>query len=132
LPAHVVNNFQFPIKLTDAGISTPPYNTKFVPTRDSLDGNGTLSLGAEADTFTDKRKLVFSLTSPLALLYATSLKKITSHPMPGLISPLFQRVCRIPTPSPEEVEIVPNKPILNTSATINRTDLASQAAADAA
>jgi hypothetical protein len=74
---------------------------------------------------------VLNLTSSFSLLYATSLKKQTVHLKPDSVNPLFMRVYRISAPSPEEGEIVPKSIIPHTTAAINRTDLVSQAAADA-
>jgi hypothetical protein len=96
-----------------------------------LDGKGTLSLGAEDSSFTDNRKLVLSLTSPLPRRYPPALMTITAHLKPDPVSPLFSRAYTIPKPSPEEGELVPKKPVSHTTAAITRSDLAIHAVANA-
>jgi hypothetical protein len=107
-------------QLREAGIDTSPYATELTLTRD-----GTLSLGAEDSSFINSQKLVLSLTSPLPLLYATSLTTIIVHPKLDPVNPLFLRVYRVQKPLPEEGEIVPKKPVPHTTAAINRTYMAS-------
>jgi hypothetical protein len=119
-------------KLTTAEINTSTYGTELILTSEGQDGNGTLSLGAVDYIFTGNRKPILSLTSPLSLLYAISLKKITAHLTPESISPVFLRFYRIPKSSSEESEIITKTPIVpHTTATINRADLAAQAVEDA-
>jgi hypothetical protein len=53
----------------------------------------------EADaTFKYTRKVVLSLTSPLPLLYATTLKNITIHLTSAPINPRLLRTYRITNP----------------------------------
>jgi hypothetical protein len=64
----------------------------------------------EADaTFKDIRKVVLSLTSPLPLLYATIVNKITIHFTSDPTNPRLLRFYRVPKPPLEEGEILPPK-----------------------
>jgi hypothetical protein len=72
-------------------IDTFSFGTVINLTNDGPHGyGGAISLGAEDSAFTDNRKRVLSLTSPLPLLYATSLKKIIVHLMPDPVNPLIE------------------------------------------
>jgi hypothetical protein len=56
-------------------------------------------MGSADTTITDTRKVVLSLTSLLALLYATTLRKIRIHVMPDPINPMFLRIYLVPRPN---------------------------------
>jgi hypothetical protein len=68
--------------------------------------------------------VVLSLTSPLPLLYATTLRNITIYPMPDPINPRFLRIYRAPKSTLEGGEVLPAKPFPHTQAALNRIDLA--------
>jgi hypothetical protein len=77
----------------------------------------------EADaTFKHTRKVVLSLTSPLSLLYATTLQKIIIHLTSDPIIPRLLRIYRVPKPTPKEGEILPPKPIPHTRANLHLSD----------
>jgi hypothetical protein len=61
--------------LSAAGIDAAGLPTEAVLNTDGPDGFGAIAMGNEAATFTDIRKVVLRLTSPLPLLYATTLPK---------------------------------------------------------
>jgi hypothetical protein len=109
--------------LTTAGVDATGLPTKAALTTDGLDGIGAIALGSEADTCTDARKVVLSLTSPLPLLYTTTLQKITIYMMPDPINPRVLHIYPLPHPTFEEGEVLPPKPIPHTQAAIIRTDL---------
>jgi hypothetical protein len=70
-------------------------------TTEGPDGAGAIAMGTWDNTFTDitdTRNLVLSLTSPLALLYATTLRKNRIHLMPDSMNPRFLRIYRVPRP----------------------------------
>jgi hypothetical protein len=90
---------------------------------DRPDGVGANAMGNEAANFTDTRKVVLSLTSPLPFLDVNSLRKITIHMMPNYINPRFCRIYRVPKPMLGEGEVLPPKSIPNIQAALNRIDL---------
>jgi hypothetical protein len=87
-------------------------------------------MGTADNTFTDTRKVVLSLTSPPALLHATTLRKTRIHLMPDPINPWFLRISRVPIPETEEGEILPPKPVPDIQAVLNRTGMATVLVAD--
>jgi hypothetical protein len=68
-------------------------NPEIKLTTNGFEGTCGLSRGNGDSKFTENRKVVLSLTSPLRLFYATSRKKISIH-VP--VSPLFLRVSYAP------------------------------------
>jgi hypothetical protein len=77
----------------------------------------------EADaTFKVTRKVVRSLNSPLSLLYAATLKKITIHLTSDYINPQPLRIYRVSRPPLEEGELLPPKPIPHTRANLYHID----------
>jgi hypothetical protein len=93
--------------LTAAGIDATSFPTEVALTTDGPDGVGANAMVNEAATFTDTRKVVASRTSPLPLLHATTLQKITIHLMPDPIHPRFIRINRVPKLTLEEDEVLP-------------------------
>jgi hypothetical protein len=87
-------------------------------------------MGSADSTFTDTRKVVLSPTSPLPLLYVTTLRKITIHLMPGPINPRFLQIFLVARPAIEEGETLPPKPVPHTQAALDRTDTATGLLAD--
>jgi hypothetical protein len=91
-----------------AWIDTTNFSTEAALTADGPDGLGYVAMGNEDATFTDTRKVVVSLTSPLPLLYAIiTLQKTNVHMMPDPINPRFLRIYRVPKPTLEEGEAPP-------------------------
>jgi hypothetical protein len=72
--------------LTAAKIHVSNLPTEAVVTADGPDGVRATTMGNETATFAATRKVVLSLTSPLSLIYATTLRKITIHLMPDPIN----------------------------------------------
>jgi hypothetical protein len=116
---HALHSF-----LTATGIDATGFPTHAALTTDGPDGVGAIAMGNEAATFPETLKIVLSLTSPLYLLYATTLQKMSIHMIPDPINPRLLRICRVLPPTPEEVEDLPPEPIPHTQAAVIRTDIA--------
>jgi hypothetical protein len=100
------------ISLTAAGINVTSHQVEARLTTDGPDGAGAISMGSASSTFTNTRKVVYSLASPLPFLITTTdtLKRVTIHMMPDPINPWFPQIYRVPKPATEEGEIPPPKP----------------------
>jgi hypothetical protein len=64
--------------LASAGVNATTHQAEAALTTDGLDGAGATCMSLAYSIFTDTRKVVLSLTSPLPLLFATILKKYHS------------------------------------------------------
>jgi hypothetical protein len=85
-----------PSSLTTVGIEVSNYQTEAELSTDGLDEVVAIAMHEADATFKDTCKVVLSLTSPLPLLYAATLKKITIHLTTDPISPLLLRIYRVP------------------------------------
>jgi hypothetical protein len=94
--------------LTTAGVDVSTHPTEVALTTVGADA---IAMGSAETSFTDARKVVLSLTSPLPLLYATKLTKIHVHRIPDPINPRFLRIYRVPKAPLEEGEVPPQKQI---------------------
>jgi hypothetical protein len=83
-------------------------------------------MGTADKYFPDTRKAVISLTSPLALLYATTLTKLRIHLMPNPINTRIHAYLPRHQSETEMSEILPPKLAPHTKATLNRTSLATE------
>jgi hypothetical protein len=110
--------------LTAAGIDAASFPSEAALSTDGPDGVRAITMGNEAAAFNDTRKVVLSLTSPLPLLYATTLQNITIIEMPDPTNPRFFRIYRVPKSTLEEGEVLPPKLVPHTQAALNRTNLA--------
>jgi hypothetical protein len=114
--------------ITTAGVDVSTHPTEVALT---IVGADAIAMGSAETSFTDARQAVLSLTSPLPLLYATTLTKIHVHRMPDPTNPRFLRIYRVPKAPLEEGEVPPQKnSIPHTSVVVNRTDLAIDEVAD--
>jgi hypothetical protein len=84
--------------LTAVGLDVTAHQAEAELTTEGPDDFGDIATVSADTTFTDTRKVVLSLTSPLALLYATTLSKIRVHLMPNPINPWLLRIYRVPKP----------------------------------
>jgi hypothetical protein len=110
--------------LTAAGVNVTTHQVEAALTIDGPDGLGAIAMGSADSTFTDTRKVVLSLTSPLPLFYAITLKKKNIYMMSHPIDPRFLRIYRVPKPAIEEGEILPSKPVPHTQAALDHIDMA--------
>jgi hypothetical protein len=99
------------------------------PSTDGPGGAGVITPGEGDSTFSDNRTILFSLTS--LFLSLTQPPEMYRPLMHDPINPRCLQIYRVLTPSPEEGEILPTKPILRTEAAINGTILTIGAMADA-
>jgi hypothetical protein len=60
--------------LTADGVDVTRHQAAATLTTEGLDGVGAIAMGTADNTFTDTRKVVLSLTSPITLLYATTIR----------------------------------------------------------
>jgi hypothetical protein len=117
--------------LTAAGVDVPIHPIAATLTTDGPDGVGTIAMESAGGSFTDTRKAFLSHTSPLHVLYAITLKKITIRLMPDAINPWFLRIRCVLMPMLKEGDALSTKPVPHTFATINRIDLATNQVAAA-
>jgi hypothetical protein len=107
--------------LTAAGLGVSKYQTKAELTTDGPDAVGAIVVG-EADTaFKATRKVILSLTYPLTLLYAATVKKITIYLTSDRINPWMLRIYRVTKPPLEAEQIIPPNTIPNTRAKLHQT-----------
>jgi hypothetical protein len=116
--------------LTAARVDITQHEATATLITEGPNGFGAIAMDTADNSFTDTRKVVISLISPLALLYATTLTKVWIHLMPDPINPRFLCIYRVPKPETEDGEILPPKPAPHTQAALNRTDMAAELVAD--
>jgi hypothetical protein len=107
--------------LAAAGIDVYYYPTRAELTTDVPDGVCAIAMVEAYATFTNTRKVVLILTSPLSLLYAATLKKIIIHLTYDPINPELVRIDRVPKSPLEEGELLPPKPIPHTRVDLHHT-----------
>jgi hypothetical protein len=117
--------------LTAVGVNVTQHQATATPITEGPDGAGTIAMGTADNYFTDTRKIVLSLTSPLAPLNATTFRNNRIHLKPNRsISPPFLRIYRVPNLETEARKVLLPKPVAHTQAALNNTDLATDLVAD--
>jgi hypothetical protein len=106
--------------LTAVEVDVTQHQATTTLTTEGPDEVGAIAMRITGNSFTDAHKVVLSPTSPLALLYATTLTTIGIHIMPDPINPWFLRICHVPKPKTKEGEILPPKPVPHTQAALGQ------------